>query len=100
MHLLDKATLQSRASELHSHGMQFRPTTRRRLLRCHMEFEWGELKQHSYADKIVLNRILLLVKPFGMERVDFDPVNRSRASGTVVRGVASCATVTPTVVAM
>ena len=75
MHLLEKATLQSRAAELHDHGMKFRPTTRRRLLQCHMEFDWQELKQHSYDDKPVLKRILLQTKPFGMERVEFDPAN-------------------------
>ena len=75
MHLLEKAALQSRASELHDHGMKFRPTTRRRLLRCRMEFEWQELKHNSYADKMVLKRNLLLTKPFGMEQVDFDPAN-------------------------
>ena len=75
MHLLDKATLQSTASALHSHGMEFSEGTRRRLLQCFMEFDWQELKQRSYDDKPVLKRILLLAKPFAMERVEFDPAN-------------------------
>ena len=75
MHLLDKATLQSRASALHCQGMKFRVATRRRLLQCHVEFDWQELKHHSYDDKPVLKRILLLAKPFGMDGVEFDPAN-------------------------
>ena len=75
MHLLDKATLQSTASALHCQGMEFRGATRRRLLRCHMEFEWQELKHNSYDNKPALKRILLLVKPFGVDRVEFDPAN-------------------------
>ena len=75
MHLQDKATLQSTASALHCHGMEFRGTTRRRLLQCHMEFDWQELKQHSYDNKPVLKRILLLAKPFGMGRIELDPAN-------------------------
>ena len=73
MHLLDKSTLLSTASSLHPQGMQFRGRTRRRFLQCHIEFAWQELKQDSYGNKAVLKRILLAAKPFGMERVEFDP---------------------------